>query len=874
MMAAIMGDVAIALKLIHSNAVRLDYSYQRSMLLHQLFFLCLTHPALRSPTPLPPPPHHSQCNVNARDNAGSTVLHVAAFYNRVELLEPLRMAGADINAVDQHGQTPLFHACGSGHREVAQSLIDHGATVAGRDAEGRSPLHWAAVGGHDDICALLLSRGADANAADEAGRTPLHNAAFGDHVRVVEVLLHAEAAIDQQDDAGITALHWAASVGGSQVIDLLLQAGAYVNMTEYHPERLTPLDYALMAGHEDAANQLRAAQAMGAAEVRAMAAWHLQAWYRSHTVRASLVPLLQEQLHGLQEEAELRWQQRELLREQESEKEREDRLAKEAEERERQRVLREAEEAAAKLRQQEAEAERHRREEEAQRAAEEAERQRQQQEAEAAAAAAAAAEQRRLAEMAAAEEHQRAQAAEQARQHSAAAHAAAKRATLGAITAALSAITEATLFETPRILCSSVSPAPSPSPLPTTTEEPEVEARSAVKLRSNPRALSRSTPGSAGSTRSTRSTHSVNLPAIHKHKREGPEGGKRRRSKLASIGGGSGGGHTKNKDGKGSSAVVALPALVKDEAVEQPAATSANDLSAIVQPQQQAAAQPTKSEKCAVVAAEPVSASAELPQPAAMPSRPSSAQRSVAAPLSAGSGGRKPMLMLSSMFSAQARAAARQERLRLQHLRKKIRAAVIIQRCYRRWCRRKQQLLAAGSFKRARPYALVERHQEGPSKLRLDPCDKRQQIAALTIQLSWRRFLSRQGLKMRAARQFYAGDGGAIPRWAMTACTQDDRAVRLRHAIRLEQQRQAYLQPMPAVVTWHPQPVHMIRPLELQTMASPAAVSYNLALTTYAEPLLDVQRLRIADAERILRQTTAKSAQLPEIEVRHREGLH
>jgi ankyrin repeat protein len=50
---------------------------------------------------------------------------------------------------------------------------------------------------------------------------------------------------------GITALHWAASTGSLQCIRVLIENGhCFPNHMEYHPARLTPLDYAVMAQHQ------------------------------------------------------------------------------------------------------------------------------------------------------------------------------------------------------------------------------------------------------------------------------------------------------------------------------------------------------------------------------------------------------------------------------------------------------------------------------------------------------------------------------------------------------------------------------------------------------------------------------------------------
>jgi hypothetical protein len=80
--------------------------------------------------------------------------------------------------------------------------------------------------------------------------------------------------------------------------------------------------------------------------------------------------------------------------------------------------------------------------------------------------------------------------------------------------------------------------------------------------------------------------------------------------------------------------------------------------------------------------------------------------------------------------------------------------------------------------------------------------------------------------------------------------TEVDAAVRLRHEIRIEQQRQAYLQPLPQITLWKPILKPLERPAELLMLPSAAAVSYDLAVNTYAEQ--HAWSLRLEQAQRLL----------------------
>lgn len=89
-------------------------------------------------------------DVSLRDWCGSTVLHTAAWYGRVEPMRLLLAAGADANVADVDGDTPL-------HRVLLPDTSGLGPDLAERQA----------------IVQMLTKAGAKATTLNKAGKSPL-----------------------------------------------------------------------------------------------------------------------------------------------------------------------------------------------------------------------------------------------------------------------------------------------------------------------------------------------------------------------------------------------------------------------------------------------------------------------------------------------------------------------------------------------------------------------------------------------------------------------------------------------------------------------------------------------------------------------------
>mmetsp|Transcript_27512 Transcript_27512/g.72324 ORF Transcript_27512/g.72324 Transcript_27512/m.72324 type:complete len:1369 (+) Transcript_27512:1-4107(+) len=235
---------------------------------------------------------YSRASLHVADATGNTPLHRAAYDGNSEVVAKLIEANAPLDAMAAD-QTPLMYACERGHTGIIDSLVTAGADVAIADDEGRTCLHVASMSGHAVICTFLVTEcKLDPNQRDHGGRTALHTAVYSADEATTSALIAAGADVDAQDDQGISALHWAASQGSLSCLDLLLKASCFPNHTEFHEERLTPLDYALMSDHgmsEEIAAALRGAGGLTVVEVKQLAAQHIQSWWNGYRSRSLLI---------------------------------------------------------------------------------------------------------------------------------------------------------------------------------------------------------------------------------------------------------------------------------------------------------------------------------------------------------------------------------------------------------------------------------------------------------------------------------------------------------------------------------------------------------------------------------------------------------
>ncbi len=94
--------------------------------------------------------------VNARNELGSTPLHIAAGVSVSEMTRLLIDQGAAVNVKDDRGATPLHIAAYSGQKANLELLLAKGADVLAKDNQGKTARDYAETALNREISAILL----------------------------------------------------------------------------------------------------------------------------------------------------------------------------------------------------------------------------------------------------------------------------------------------------------------------------------------------------------------------------------------------------------------------------------------------------------------------------------------------------------------------------------------------------------------------------------------------------------------------------------------------------------------------------------------------------------------------------------------------
>lgn len=210
------------------------------------------HPALKALFEARPQP-----DINARDAAGRTALHLAAQEGAAKGAALLLAHGADLNAPDKAGDTPLMTALARGRHGVAGDLLLAGANTDAKNAAGKTAADIAAESGDGDILALLPylrhEKPLDGlrQAREQTAKDMRVVAAAKEFTGAGELqkALDAGGSPNAVDSGGYSALLWAATRYDPGEVELLVARGADVNFQDARSSLYTPLMTAASRGN-------------------------------------------------------------------------------------------------------------------------------------------------------------------------------------------------------------------------------------------------------------------------------------------------------------------------------------------------------------------------------------------------------------------------------------------------------------------------------------------------------------------------------------------------------------------------------------------------------------------------------------------------
>lgn len=192
-------------------------------------------------------------SLDAHDDNGMSLLHVASATNNIALAHALLERGISIDIVGGPDRcTPLHVAAAGGHLEMLRMLLEAHADFTKRDAFGRTCLYYAATSSQPYACLYLWHVESNPPVAfvDDHGRTVLMAACLAgaseETIRILITLAGVNSVNCPDGTLGNTALHYGVMSGKRVVCRLLLEAGADKAIRNKNGE--TPLDTAQLMG--------------------------------------------------------------------------------------------------------------------------------------------------------------------------------------------------------------------------------------------------------------------------------------------------------------------------------------------------------------------------------------------------------------------------------------------------------------------------------------------------------------------------------------------------------------------------------------------------------------------------------------------------
>jgi len=172
-------------------------------------------------------------DINIKNEYGLMPIHVAAEYNRPEVLKFLVSKGADVNAATNADLKKIVEGLDQGKVILKFVLQMEGFSLKDGLFLGLNhltPIHFAALNGNLELVKYLVGQGADVNARGIDGMTVLLYASKSGNLELVKYLVDDLGMnIKEKDKLGFTPLHYSLISGNVDVIKYLVENGADVN---------------------------------------------------------------------------------------------------------------------------------------------------------------------------------------------------------------------------------------------------------------------------------------------------------------------------------------------------------------------------------------------------------------------------------------------------------------------------------------------------------------------------------------------------------------------------------------------------------------------------------------------------------------------
>ena len=136
------------------------------------------------PSDVPP-----SASLHSTENHVHSLLMCAAAHGSINCMKYLLDNGAPVDAKNFAGYSALHWAAFTGREEVLPLLLSAKADIEAKTEDGKTALHIAALRGHLDFVIELLNKKADLNAVAANGWTALHFALISNQQAVAKKLV-------------------------------------------------------------------------------------------------------------------------------------------------------------------------------------------------------------------------------------------------------------------------------------------------------------------------------------------------------------------------------------------------------------------------------------------------------------------------------------------------------------------------------------------------------------------------------------------------------------------------------------------------------------------------------------------------------------